>query len=471
MIYADQSSSQTLKFSERLERFHAGMEFLLRRQPGKPSPSNRVTIYVVDNKRKVQDIGGIENKYVAGFYRPKAGATVALVPKIKSTGNKFILSAETVLMHEYAHHYLISSTSQAFPLWFQEGFAEFYASAKFGRDDSLTLGGQAVHRAYELAYSKEVPASLLLDTEKYLGQRSKSYDSFYGRSWALFHYLTFSDGGQEKLNLYQRKLIDGTPEIDAATQSFGDLEALDDVLDKYLRARRIKVFRIATEKLKFGEVKVSALSEGHAKMMTVILQSRTGVDEEQAQAVVLEARKIAAQFPNEAAVLAALAEAEFDSGHEDAAIAAADRALAIDTANVNALVQKGYALAEKAATSDDPETLWTEARDTFVALNRLENDHPIPLIWFYRTYVEQGERPTKLAKQGLEWALQLAPYDQGLRMTVAQQQADDEEYDIAIQTLGPLASSPHENGLTVAAGQMLKSMKDALAAQKSGDDA
>lgn len=196
--------------------------------------------------------------------------------------------------------------------------------------------------------------------------------------------------------------------------------------------------------------------------MPLMVQSKRGVDKEQAMTLLPKIQQVAAQYPNDAMVMSVLAEAEFDTGRYDAAIAAADQALAHDPKTVNAYVQKGYALAAKAKESDDPDTLWKQARNTFVALNKLENDHPIPLIWFFRTYVEQGEQPTKLAIEGLEWALQLAPYDQGLRLNVAQQQIGDNRLEQAIRTLRPLANSPHENGATRIAETLIQTLQRRL---------
>ena len=70
-----------------------------------------------------------------------------------------------VLLHEYAHHFLISSSSFALPRWLSEGQAEFFASASFERDGTVGLGRPAFHRAGELFYGTDVKAVDLLDPE------------------------------------------------------------------------------------------------------------------------------------------------------------------------------------------------------------------------------------------------------------------------------------------------------------------
>ena len=73
------------------------------------------------------------------------------------------MTGETVLYHEYAHHFMIASlTSRAYPRWFTEGFAEFFAGVRFKEDGTVLLGAPAQHRAAELVYALEVPIRTLL---------------------------------------------------------------------------------------------------------------------------------------------------------------------------------------------------------------------------------------------------------------------------------------------------------------------
>jgi tetratricopeptide (TPR) repeat protein len=169
-------------------------------------------------------------------------------------------------------------------------------------------------------------------------------------------------------------------------------------------------------------------------------------------------------------VLAELAEAEFDAGNDDAAIAAADSALAIDPRNLNAYLQKGYALQRKAEKGVLPTTAWKDVIAQFVKANQLEHDHPIPLIAFYVAQVTQGQHPTQNAIDGLEWALQLAPFDQTLRSLVVNEMIADERYELAAQTLAPLAYSPHPGDATENAKRLLVELQTRAKEQKESGD-
>jgi len=179
------------------------------------------------------------------------------------------------------------------------------------------------------------------------------------------------------------------------------------------------------------------------------------VNEEQAKLVAVDGRAIAAQYLDDPAVQTALAEAEYDAGNDQAAIAAADAALARDPKQVNAYVQKGYAMFRMAADAKDPEAAFRAARAPFIALNRIEQDHPLPLIWYYRSFAELGETPSPTAVDGLMRAVELAPFDESLRMTLVMQELRDHKQAEARINLLPVAYAPHGKGYSKVAQQML----------------
>ncbi|MEE4451996.1 hypothetical protein [Novosphingobium resinovorum] len=162
VIYANDTDKDITRFAQQLERYHAGMALVLGRAVAKPSPSNRVTVYVVRNEREVRALYGEGSKYLNGFYVPRAGGSLAIVPAVQA-GNGPITLSMVVLLNEYAHHFLIASNSMPMPRWFSEGGAEFFASSQFEADGGLWLGRPANHRAGELYYARDVKAADLLD--------------------------------------------------------------------------------------------------------------------------------------------------------------------------------------------------------------------------------------------------------------------------------------------------------------------
>jgi tetratricopeptide (TPR) repeat protein len=442
VIYAEEDAKEIRRYSDRLERYYSAMSAVLPSENIKPSPSNRVTIYVVSSTRIVRKLLGSENaRYVKGFYLPRAGGSLAIIPPIDVGGSQASPS-ELVLMHEYAHHFMAENAPYRVPRWYAEGFAEYFSTAKFDPDGAVGLGLPAHHRAKEIFKARDVSIERLLDSKLYAADKSRNYDNFYGRSWLLFHYLYSDAARRSQLVDYLNRLNRGEAELAAATAALGDLEALDKAVDRYLRQRSIQYIRVAPEALSIGPITVRRLSEAEGASMPIRIRSKRGVGPKSSVEVVLEAREVAGKYPDEPAVQAALAEAEFDAGDDEAAIRAADKALAADPGNMTALIQKGYALT-RMATETKTEAAWRAARRHFVSVNQIETDHPIPLIHFYSGFLQQGKEPTRNAIEGLEWALELAPYDASVRMMVANRQMQDKRFAEAVRTISPLAYNPH----------------------------
>ena len=466
VIYSDQKEKDVREFADRLERYHNAMVAGLGLQNKKPSPSNRVTVYVVRNEGAVQKLAEDKSKFVAGFYLPRAGGSVAFVPRVDISLEQASWT-EVVLLHEYAHHVMYSVSNRSFPLWYSEGFAEFYASSKFEKDGGVGLGLPALHRGGELFNATDVSIERLLDTEAYRKNKKKGYDAFYGRSWLLFHYLRFSKERNGQVPDYFKRLAGGEKEIDAAKGAFGDLKKLDKELDRYLLNTKWTYKPIAADLVKPGPIATKLLSKGASAMMPVHIISRRGVDEKSAAELLPQARSIAALYPGDPFVLSALSEAEFDAGNNAEAIASADLAVAANNGQINAHLQKAYAMARMAKDSDNPDADWPKVRKQFLAINALENDNPIPLIEFYQSFQQQGKQPTKNAVEGLEWALELSPFDASLRLTVAQQLMNDEKYDEAIADLKLLANNAHETEMTETVLSLITKAETARDAKKA----
>lgn len=461
-IYADDSASDLERFAGMLEKFHSSLELLTGIESLAPSPSNRVTVYVVGSQRDIRRLAN-GSRTIAGFYSARAGGSSAFVQDLRFSGRETDFST-IVLLHEYAHHFVISNQRFAMPRWLSEGSAEFFASARFLRDGRMEVGRPAYHRAGELFYADEVSIEELLDDSLYAERDSNRYDAFYGRAWLLYHYLAFGTSGTERqgqLGEYTRLIAGGTPATEAAERVFGDFSRLDDELDDYLKQRRMQMMVLEPAMIPAAPVQVSELSDGMDAVLPLMIESRSGVTREEALELLPDVREVAAEYPADAGVLSALAEAEFDAGNNAEAIAAADRAIALDANSVNAYVQKGYAMFRVAEEADDRAAAYEAAMQPFGALNRLENDHPLPLMYYYRSFVMRGAEPTTLARDALEQASGLAPFDHSLSMTLAMMKASVGEIAASQRLLRTLANNPHGGQLAADAGSYLIRLRDA----------
>lgn len=457
VIYADDKEADVRRFAENLERYHSAMAVLTKNEVETPSPSNRVVIYVVGGEREMRALTG-GSRTIGGFYIPRAGGSRAFVQDIrKQSGYPHFTTI--ILLHEYAHHFLISSNRFAMPRWLGEGTAEFFAAAQFEDDGGVKIGLPAQHRAGDLAYADPVHVRELLDPALYERKKVKGYDGFYAKSWLLYHYLVFNEARTGQLDTYLRGLIGGADSLAAGEKAFGDLDTLERELKAYARSRMYS-FVLAPERLKTAPIALRKLSAGEAAIMPLMIRSQRGVGKEEAAAIVTEARAVAAQFPEDAGVLTALAEAEYDAGNDAAAIAAADSAIARDPARANAYVQKGYALFRQAGEAEKRAAAYAAAVKPFIALNKLENDHPLPLIYFYRSQLQQGAEPNENARAALERAATLAPFDHGLQIIAGMMLIREGSHAIARDFLRPVAANPHGGQAAARAKQLLAALAD-----------
>lgn len=442
LVYSEGSEQSLRDFATKLEKFDKAMRIRLGLEDVDLGPANRVTVYIVDNQAAVERLARRSN--VAGFYSGRAGGSIAVIPRSHGSGGLNDLAPATILLHEYSHHIMLHNAAIAYPAWFREGFAEFNSTARFEKDGSIGFGAAANHRAWGLVGMSPLPIEVLFDPTRRKLNRPEWEATIYGRGWLLTHFLMFEPKRVGQLGKYIEALNRGMGSLEAARAAFGDLKTLDRELKDYVDRRRIPYLRVRPDLLAIGPVALRTLSRGEATIMDLRIRSRVGVNKDDAGPVALAMRKAAAPFASDAAVQAALAEAEFDAGNLDQAQGAAERAIAADPKNIDGYLYKArVAMARAKDGSGDKTALWKEARRLILQANRVDPNDPEPLIFFYRTFVDQGAAPTRNAVEGLLQAFELAPQDGGLRINVARQLLVDGKAAEARAALAPIAYDPH----------------------------
>jgi tetratricopeptide (TPR) repeat protein len=137
--------------------------------------------------------------------------------------------------HEYTH--FVMSRAQGWPLWFNEGLAEFYQNAEI-RDKDALLGEPSLENVMLLRENRLLPLATLLAVDHnspYYHEEDKG-SIFYAESWALMHYLVIKDRQEntDRLMDYAQLVSNKVDAITAATRVFGDLKVLERELKKYI---------------------------------------------------------------------------------------------------------------------------------------------------------------------------------------------------------------------------------------------
>ena len=138
IVYSDGKEDEIKQFVSELHEYDA----LLRLLTGTTTPAspNKLPIYLVRNANQLREISPRAQRDIAGFYNstPTGTLTVSLRQEVGG------LPARSILLHEYAHHFMLHYHPAFYPAWYVEGFAEYFGATEF-RDDVLNVGaGSAV---------------------------------------------------------------------------------------------------------------------------------------------------------------------------------------------------------------------------------------------------------------------------------------------------------------------------------------
>ena len=469
VIYANERPADLAEFVTKLERFDQAARYVRGMDDPAVGDGNRLTVFVMPSVGAVQKLAGDKSGWIEGFYAGRASGSVAFVPRRAGGSNPYDLSADTIFFHEYAHHLMFQNIDRPMPEWVVEGFAEFMSTVRFDKDGDIGIGTPAYHRAYGLLEGRSLPLEKLL-SNNYPKINAEQRESIYGRGWLLIHYLTFEKSRSGQLDNYIDQLAKGVPPLDAARLAFGDLRQLDRDLSAYVNRSQLTYLKLAGSRFKAGNITAQPLSEGGAKVIPLRAQSKRGVGPTTAEPLAVQIRAVEARYPGDELVEVTLAEAELDSGHADAAEAAADRAIKVNPRNTEAMVLKGRAIAERAGKLEGPARRagFEAARRVYVSANKVDTEDPEPLMEFYKAFVAEGVPPTANAVAGLHYASDLAPQDEGLRMTSAVQFLAEGKAAEAKRALTPIAYDPHGNELAQAARAIIAKLdsgdaKEALA--------
>ena len=201
IIYSESNDKRVDELATGLE----SIDGLMRMATGLPMDSEavKVRIYEMGDEGQVQAALGQTNSGVAGFYTSNALGPYAVTErKAYTAGGDF--TAELVLHHEYAHHFMMQYFPGTYRPWYIEGFAELIGSSKTLPDGKIAYGWPAKHRGNDIAAHWVNMRDVLLTPPEKL-----HWFDLYGQGWAMTHFLTFSKERSPQLRRYLEALTAG----------------------------------------------------------------------------------------------------------------------------------------------------------------------------------------------------------------------------------------------------------------------
>lgn len=463
VIYSSGGRQELTNFATKVEQFDATLRLLFKVEPD-PHPE-RLTIYMLRSSDSVSDLIGDKSGFVAGFYTPSKYGSFAVANR-EEASSRYDLSGDTVLLHEYAHHFMLHHFAYAYPAWYVEGFAEYVATAEFLRNGDFSLGRAPMFRAYGLLRVEQLPIETLLfrGTDKLDSQQREAY---YGESWLLVHLLGKDPARKGQLDTYLREIAEGTPDREAATGAFGDLTALSK--DMALYKRKPITYITFKGPLRYDPtLQISELDAVDGRLVELAVRRRASKSLEHTRDAL---KALSAQNPDRAMVWLELALAERAIGRaaeatavpaaNQAALTAVDKALKIDPKLGRANSLKAELLMEGlGAAGDLTPVSWRTVRSLISDANAADTEDPTPLFLYYQSFVGQHIKPPQVARDGLAKAFLLRPEAFDLRASYAFDLAGHGDYDGALAVLEFVARDPHDPVAGAAMIKQIKAMRD-----------
>jgi hypothetical protein len=459
-VYSEGNDEKLRGFAERLEKF----DFLLRRLTNvtDPEQGSPVQVFLLSSDRKVQKLAG--NPNIGGFYTTSDRSAYAVLARGEKI-SKFDFGAEEILFHEYTHHFMLHHFPAAYPAWYVEGFAEFFSVVNFPKNGSIEFGNIPLARLPALRLESPYPLKNLF-TRDTGGLSLRDGDRYYGTAWLLTHFYHYDKSGRRKeITRYLDDLAQGVPNIQPDSYFEGGLDGLDKDVRAYIKRRSLSYNALTPLDMKIGEIVVSPVDPAQGALVEDELRLFNRPKADELPAIVTAIRATAARFPGSAYAAALLAEAEWADDQKDAALANADRAIALDAQSSRGHAVRAQVLLERAHDSDKAED-WKAALTAIVRANRADTEDPVPLALFYRYHAMRGGKMPDLGYDGLYKAFTLLPQSSDYRFNFVHAMAARGDYATASLLLDPIAYSPHASEMREAAIRM-KAELDAQAAEKA----
>jgi tetratricopeptide (TPR) repeat protein len=358
VVYSDGSERALRDYTAKLERFD---QLLTARFGGAQAEARRLPVYLVSDARALRvAVPGLPPG-IAGYYSSSDADVFAVLVRGES---------DDILLHEYSHHVMARAGDMRYPGWFNEGFAEFFATATVTERGAASFGLPNAGRLYALAQQRWLPMDVVLRAEGSLGVTGQQQmGMYYAQSWALTHWLLSDTARIRSLSAYVRAVNGGQDPVEAWQAIFA---MTPDQLAAQLRAH--VGGRLTYAKLDLPPISpvitVTTLSPAADSVILPAINARSWNPAEiDGPALLRTLQAAAARFPDDPLALVALGRAEMRWGDEAAAETALTHALDRQGDNVEGLILMAN-LANKRgidATDDAEQTRQWDLARSYIA--------------------------------------------------------------------------------------------------------
>nr|WP_314528965.1 hypothetical protein [uncultured Brevundimonas sp.] len=469
IVYSDGGERPLRDYVQKLEIFDRVMQF----RTGTPIatiPARKMPIYLVSNRRGLTRVNPQSGANTMGTYFPTEEDIFAVA--IRGDGNG--LSGDDVLMHEYAHHFMLGNFPGSYPAWFVEGFAEYYMTADIDvRERKVVLGQYNQSRAYWIVSESWIPLDVLL-TKRLSEVRSDSHKAtYYPIAWLLTHWFVSDPARLEQLQDYLRRVAGGEESVSAMEAATNmTLRDLQSALRRYARGRLVG--RTITGQFPTADIVVTRLAPSANDLLLINQRLKIGVPDGDRQALGQEVARLAARYGDDPLALLAAGHAGVHFGDRAAGERALQRLLEIEPDHVEALqflAQERLKQARETDDDDQAQQLRVQARDYLAHAYQVGQNDYRTLMLLSELRQSQPGYPNENDILTLGLALDRAPQLAAVRFQYARALVKTGKRSEAIDILKPLANNPHGSRASALASRMISAIQNAQELPTSMDAA
>ena len=482
IIYGDESERAVRTYAEKVERFDFFLRTYYPIHVDHEIP--KLEIYLADGRRDMLQAEPGISASVGGFYSPNSSRIHAVVNTESQMGDH-------VIFHEYGHHFMFQMAGAAYPSWFVEGFAEYYATADV-RPDRIQFGRHSEGRMLMFVKQPVNSWAPMADVLKWRISDSGRYRAgdYYAQAWGLTHYFMSTPERTRMLGQYLAAVAGGEDSVVAMQAATGRTpEQLQTDMRLYL-AGSIQYHTPQIE-IPTPEVEVTRLSRAESELAWLDLRlDREPVEvqpiepaegetdrararreeamreyaEERAQ-LIQDALAAGERHRDERIGLLVKARAHRLEGRSEAGFEVLEPVLTADESDPATLRLAAELLLDMAKAETDPAQATGNRREGVAYLARALDADPLDFR-IYRALNDsragQPGYPSDNDISTLEVGAKLAPQSFDMRMRLGRAYMARGLYPEAIEIALPVANSPHGGSWARRAKTLIASAQTAM---------
>lgn len=362
--------------------------------------------------------------------------------------------SQTILFHEYGHHFMFQIDAVRYPPWFVEGFAEFYSTTRF-EGPKVIVGMQSYMRSDGLIGEKGINYADIIS------EKSDAYkeqiDLFYAQSWLLSHYIMSSPQRREQFRGFLEAYNTGTPPLEAFKASFG-FPAAD--LRKVLQPYLMKLNALVYTERNVTEPKITVTAMPLSARRLLLWDASVKVGHGKYKPYLDLIRTEAARFPQDTYAQMVLARAENELGDPLKAVSILEPYLSTHETSAEGLFLLGQAYYKLSSQKEKEggEALLTKSRTALSKAYKLDALNAPNLYYLAKVQLELSSPRNTLAVNSALQAHYLSPSVRSYAILAAQLLIINDRRTEAKDILFQMASNPHQTGLAKMAEKVIKAI-------------